>query len=107
MFSQRQFTPGKKSNSSKLIYYTALLNAQNPNREILCNCIEDKYDKFVSQSNTPNTSYNSLLSQKIKSSVGGSTQFGNYYLGKPPVFNYLGRLEGQPGGSGSPPRNQF
>ena len=38
---------------------------------------------------------------------GGITQFGNFYLGKPLSINYLGRTEGQPGGSGSPPRNSF
>jgi len=38
---------------------------------------------------------------------GGITQFGNFYLGKPLLINYLGRTEGQPGGSGSPPRNSF
>jgi len=102
MFSQRQFTPGKKSNSAKMIYYTTLLNAQNPNNLIVCQCIEDKYDKFVSQSNTPNTSYNSRMSQKIKSAKGGSTQFGNYYLGQPLILNYLGQL-----GSIAPPRNKF
>jgi hypothetical protein len=45
--------------------------------------------------------------QVINSTVGGSTQFGNYYLGEPVVFNYLGRVEGQPGGSGAPLRNRF
>ena len=39
--------------------------------------------------------------------VGGTTQFGNFYLGQPLSLNYLGRTEGQPGGSGIPPRNRF
>ena len=38
---------------------------------------------------------------------GGTTQFGNFYLGKPLSLNYLGRSQGQPGGSGSPPKNKF
>jgi len=38
---------------------------------------------------------------------GGTTQFGNFYLGHPLSLNYLGRSEGQPGGGGSPPRNKF
>ena len=102
MISQRQFTPGKKSKSAKLIYYTALYNEQNPNNNVTCQCIEDKYDKFVSQTNTPNTSNNSRLSQKISSARGGSTQFGNYYLGEPLVLNYLGQI-----GNIIPPRNKF
>ena len=54
-----------------------------------------------------NISNSQRISQVINSSVGGSTQFGNYYLGEPVVFNYLGRVEGQPGGSGAPLRNRF
>jgi hypothetical protein len=38
---------------------------------------------------------------------GGTTQFGNFYLGQPLSLNYLGRSQGQPGGGGSPPRNIF
>lgn len=38
---------------------------------------------------------------------GGITQFGNFYLGQQLSVNYLGRMEGQPGGSGSAPKNQF
>lgn len=38
---------------------------------------------------------------------GGITQFGNFYLGQPLSLNYLGRTQGQPGGSGIPPRNKF
>ena len=38
---------------------------------------------------------------------GGTTQFGNFYLGQTLSLNYLGRSPGQPGGSGSPPRNKF
>lgn len=38
---------------------------------------------------------------------GGITQFGNSYLNQPLSLNYLGRMEGQPGGGGSPPKNKF
>lgn len=38
---------------------------------------------------------------------GGITQFGNFYLNQPLSLNYLGRMEGQPGGGGSPPTNRF
>lgn len=38
---------------------------------------------------------------------GGITQFGNFYLDKPLTLNYLGRMEGQQGGGGSPPTNRF
>ena len=37
----------------------------------------------------------------------GITQYGNFYLNQPLSLNYLGRMEGQTGGGGSPPKNQF
>jgi len=37
----------------------------------------------------------------------GVTQFGNFYLKQPLSLNYLGRTEGQPGGGGSPPKNNY
>ena len=37
----------------------------------------------------------------------GITQFGNFYLNQPLTLNYLGRMEGQPGGGGSPPKNNY
>ena len=37
----------------------------------------------------------------------GITQFGNFYLKEPLTLNYLGRMEGQPGGGGSPPKNNY
>jgi hypothetical protein len=37
----------------------------------------------------------------------GNIQFGNFYLGQPLQLNYLGRHEGMPGGSGSPPTNKY
>jgi len=108
MHSYRDFTPGSngnRGNTSKIINYVALYNAQG--KEATCFCIPDKYDKFIRQSNSSNISNNQRFSQLIKSSKGGSTQFGNYYLGQQTFINYLGRTEGQPGGGGSPPKNKF
>ena len=109
MYSQRQFTPGKKSNSSK-IHYIAAYNAKYPNAtQLNCSCVEDQYNKFVvgSESASTRTSNNLRVSQVIKYSKGGQTQYGNSYLGKPININYLGKAEGMPGGGGSPPLNKF
>lgn len=38
---------------------------------------------------------------------GGIIQYGNFYLNQPLSLNYLGRMEGQPGGGGRPPKNTF
>ena len=108
MHSQRQFTPGTNSNSSRVINYVAAYNALFPNSEQLdCLCIESKYNKLVVGSDSPSTriSNNRRISQIINYSKGGKTQYGNFYLGQPLSINYLGRLEGMPGGSGSPPKN--
>ena len=46
-------------------------------------------------------------SHVIRTSLGGSTQYGNNYLGEPLNLNYLGNPQGRPGGSGMPPKNRF
>jgi hypothetical protein len=76
--------------------------------------------KIIHTSNTnfSNLSYKMRLSQVLKldsssqvtnriSRISGKTQFGNFYLGEPLNINYLGRIEGMSGGSGSPPVNRF
>ena len=50
---------------------------------------------------------NQRISQLVNYSKGGNTQFGNYYLGEPQIVNCFGRVEGMPGGSGAPPRNNY
>ena len=110
MRSYRHFAPGKRSYSSRVINYTAALNAVFPNSpQLNCVCIPDKYDKTTIGSDSPSTrvSYNTRISQVINYSKGGKTQYGNFYLGQPLSLNYLGRMEGMPGGSGKPPSNNF
>jgi hypothetical protein len=79
------------------------------NKECILKCDKDKWDKFkfTSVGNNPNISYKQQISIQINSTIGGRVHYGNYYLGKPIQVNYLGRTEGQPGGSGSPLRNKF
>jgi hypothetical protein len=108
MHSQRQFTPGKKSNTERMIHYVAAYNALFPNSpQLNCNCIDNTYNKFVLGSDSPSTrlSNNQIISQIVNYSRGGKPQYGNFYLGQPLNINYLGRIEGMPGGSGSPPSN--
>jgi hypothetical protein len=110
MHSQTQFTPGKKSNSSRIINYVAAYNAMFPNSQQLdCVCSPDKYDKNTIGSDSPSIKFsnNRRISQIINYSKGGKTQYGNFYLGQPLNLNYLGRAEGMPGGSGMPPKNKF
>ena len=108
--TRRNFTPGNSSNSSRMIHYIAQLNALRPNGNYLnCVCIPDKVNKFLPGSDA--VSYripNKMrVSQLVQTSLGGSTQYGNFYLGQPLELNYLGNLQGMPGGSGMPPKNTF
>ena len=110
MFSQRQFTPGKKSNSIRAINYIAAYNALFPNSEQLnCACNQESYDKNTVGSDSPSIkiSNSRRIAQVVNFTKGGNTQFGNFYLGQPLNINYLGRTEGMPGGSGRPPFNKF
>ena len=74
--------------------------------------------KIIRTSNTnfSNLSYKRRLSQILKidsysqnvtriSRMSGKLQFGNFYLGQTLNINYLGRMEGMPGGSGKSPSN--
>jgi len=110
MYSYGHFKPGGKQNTSRIINYVALYNTLFPNLEqINCYCIPNKYDKNTPGSDSPSSkvSYSTRISQLINSTKGGKTQYGNFYLGEPLNINYLGRIQGMPGGSGSPPVNKF
>jgi hypothetical protein len=115
MTSYQQFTPGKKSNSRKIIQYIAEFNAAyaaNPNVQPLnCACVQDKYDKNLSYAGSDSPSVripNKMRVAKIVNTLkGGRTQYGNFYLEQPLNVNYLGRMEGMPGGSGTAPKNTF
>lgn len=125
--SARQFTPGAKAQWSRMIRYNAVYNQlrtslnNNPTnpifyyppylqqKEIICNCFNnvEKKSSPASQGNEGNMSQNMIFSQLIRTPRNGSVTFGNFYLGEPLTLNYLGRMEGQPGGGGAPLRNQF
>lgn len=111
MHSQQSFTPGKKSGSSKVINYITAYNALFPNsQQLTCkSCAPDTYNKFVVGSDSPSirVSNNRRISQIVNYSKGGKTQYGNFYLGQPLNLNYLGRMEGMSGGSGTAPKNTF
>jgi len=72
-----------------------------------CNCIKPQKYLFDSSSPSYVLPYKERISLYIVTAIGGRVHFGNRYLGKETVANYLGRFEGQPGGSGTPIRNKF
>lgn len=115
MTSYQQFTPGKKSNTRKIIQYIAQYNAAYAARAdvkpLNCVCIQDKSDKNLSYAGSDSPSIrisnNMRVSKIVNFYKGGKTQYGNFYLGQPLNVNYLGRMEGMPGGSGTAPKNTF
>jgi hypothetical protein len=115
MTSNQQFTPGKKSNSRKIINYIAQYNAAYAARAdvkpLNCACTQDQNDKNLSFAGTDSPSVrisNKMrVSQVVNNYKGGKTQYGNFYLGQPLEVNYLGRTAGMPGGSGTAPKNSF
>jgi hypothetical protein len=111
MGSRRAFIPGSTLNTKRLLKYDAYnqLNNIETNYPYECLCKPLIYNKNVIGSDNPSirVSYNTRISQIINYYKGGKTQFGNFYLGQPLQLNYLGRAEGMPGGSGTPPKNKF
>lgn len=112
MYYYYHFKPGKPTNSSRMIKYIAELHNNTKNIQfgtIPCLCVLNKYDKNTLGSDSPSikVSNNRRISQIIQYSKGGKTQYGNFYLGQPLNVNYLGRIEGMAGGSGTPPTNKF
>ena len=95
MYSYKHFAPGKTSDTQKVI--------QNNGQE--CVCRNEIYNKDIRQQNTSNISNKMRIAQHIRSTVGGSIQYGMYSLAETPSINYLGRTEGQYDGSGRPPSN--
>jgi len=95
------------SNSASVTNYN--LYNRSLAKKIYCQCIQNKYNKAVPQSNAtyPNLSQQQRIAQTLNAGTGGSTQYGNFYLGQPLTINYLGRTEGQPGGGGMPPKNKY
>jgi hypothetical protein len=100
----KYFYPGNRANIKKLF------NSHFTNS--ICNCSQinglNQNKNFVSQTNSTNISNFQKQSQVIQASFGGKIQFGNSYLCQNKTnINYLGRLEGQNGGSGSAIKNNF
>jgi hypothetical protein len=111
------FIPGNKSYAKRMINYNAVynrLNANSLNSNLApskkCECIPQIFNKSNNNSSSfvsNNISYNGRIAQIINSSLGGKTQYGNFYLGQPMQVNCFGRSQGMPGGYGSPPVNKF
>ena len=87
----------------QIVYYNPSVDG------LFCRCERPQKYLFASQTADVVLPYRERITQIITSSLGkgGRIHYGNFYLDKPLVTNYLGRFEGQPGGGGAPIRNRF
>ncbi len=99
----KMFPKRNRTNSAKVNNYNKVLDEYA--RGVWCGCVTNEGKQFASQATQTNLSRAMRISQTIRSAVGGSTQYGN--SDGPQVINYLGKMEGQLGGSGAPPKNRF
>ena len=98
---RNRFIPGANKNfNNKKLYTYSLYQAYNQ-----CNCFQDKFDNIQTSTNNPTQSQSMRISQLVSNNLGGKISYGNF--GIPVIINYLGRTEGQSGGSGKPLRNKF
>jgi hypothetical protein len=101
MHSYQSFTPGRNSNSKKLINYCSHYQSQS-------NCFQENYKQFKTAENDPNISNALRISNLLKNNIKGKIRIGNTYLNTSlPFIDQLGSIEGQPGGSFTPLRNKF
>lgn len=110
MNSYRNFRSGGKSGLSRIINYITPYNVLFYNSDKKnCYCISNKLDKNTPGSLSPALRLSSSIriSKLVNSRKGGKMQYGNFYLGEQLNINYLGRIQGMPGGSGTPPVNKF
>jgi hypothetical protein len=70
-----------------------------------CVCVQNKVLNVQSANNNPQQTTVERISQQLQLPLGGRISFG--IAGVQTPLNYLGTRDGQPGGSGAPPRNRF
>jgi hypothetical protein len=102
MYSYKHFSPGQSTfGATNIIHY----QVKRP-EDIVCGCYKRVSKTFVDQVPQRRVSRAVRVANVVRSTRGGKVHFGNYYYVEP-VFNYLGKVAGQPGGSGAPVRNRF
>jgi len=94
---KQSFIPGAGPRFSKLY--------KNVFKYDTCNCIQQKVNNVKTGWNNPTQTENMRIAQTLTNTLGGKITWGNYGISS--KVNYLGRVEGQPGGSLKPLRNQF
>ena len=120
-YNNNRFTPGNKGNLRLFInkafirqYYQLfntnqtfdnINNSDDITEGTLCNCIPQQANPIKQGWNDPSQTENNRIAQAITRTLGGRITYGNF--NNPVTFNYLGGLEGQPGGTPRTLRNRF
>jgi len=95
----QSFIPGAKPKFNKVYTYWIFKNYST------CECIQQQVQNVKSGWNDPLQTENTRIASLLTNTLGGKITFGNF--GVPLKINYLGSVEGQPGGSFRPLRNKF
>lgn len=103
MPTYKHFLPGSLGPRTR----TLIKYAHITDKSCICNTDDDnKVKKDATDNNAWNVSNMQRISNMIQTNGNkGTVQFGTQYLGHQPIVNYLGYVQGQPGGSKRPPRN--
>ena len=82
-----------------------LINYQSTSDDYSCECFKDNYNLTKQGFNDPMISNNIRIAQMLSRNSRGRITFGD--LGQNRAINYLGGIEGQPGGMPRILRNKF
>lgn len=103
--SKNMFAPNSNYlNNSYLRKLIKNYNEQNL-KEYQCNCFKETINKSTMGSSDSTKTAAFRISRILTLNLGGRTAFGNN--GVPIFTNYLGGIDGQPGGTLAPIRNKF
>ena len=106
------YSIGNNINKTKTLQYNALYNNNflPESKSFICSC----ENQVNNNTGTPliNPSQNISNAQRVSNILinytsYGQTQYANASLGNVRHVNYLGKTEGQKGGSGAPPKNRL
>ena len=100
---------GSIYNTNNGLYDINALNIENldSSNNSCCPKNDNEGKQFTSQSTTSNRSYLYRVGTYLQSARGGKPAYININTEQPFNVNYLGRVQGQLGGSGAPLRNRF
>jgi len=90
---------------SKRSYTKKIINYQSVKDDYYCQCFVDKYNLAKQGYNDPTQTNNMRISQMLTNNLNGRIVFGDRGVAR--AINYLGGIEGQPGGMPRILRNKF